>query len=160
MTEKDKAHGKIDIKIGNISFSAEGEQVWLGEQLTKVMEAASTLPAAKFEPAGEGTPAGGTSSEKTREATGDTLAAYLKAKGGENKQVQRFLATAGWLYRRNEKELSPTAVAKALSRNHQKGLANAADCLNQNVGKGYCEKTEGNKFFITHDGWKQLGEQE
>jgi hypothetical protein len=122
--------------------------------------AASTLPAAKFEPAGEGTPAGGTSSEKTREATGDTLAAYLKAKGGENKQVQRFLATAGWLYRRNEKELSPTAVAKALSRNHQKGLANAADCLNQNVGKGYCEKTEGNKFFITHDGWKQLGEQE
>lgn len=160
MTEKDKAQGKIDIKIGNISFSAEGDQVWLGEQLTMVIEAASTLsaPAGKFEP-GAATPGGGINSATTREPIGDTLAAYLKAKGGENKQVQRFLATAGWLHRRNEKELSPTAVAKALSKNHQKGLANPADCLNQNVGKGYCEKTEGNKFFITPDGWRQLKEQ-
>jgi hypothetical protein len=157
MTEK--AQGKIDIKIGNISFSAEGDQAWLSEQLTKVMEAASTLPPAKFEP-GADAPAGDTPSGKTMEPISDTLAAYLKAKGGESKQVQRFLATAGWLRRRNEKEeLNPTAVAKALSRNHQKGLANAADCLNQNVRRGYCEKLEGNNFFITSDGWKQLGEQ-
>ncbi len=153
MTEKPQ--GKIDIKIGNISFSAEGDQVWLGEQLTKVMETASKLPAAKFEP-GAGAPADPNSG---KEPIGDTLAAYLKAKGGESKQRQRFLATAGWLHRRNEKELNPTAITKALSKNQQKGLANAADCLNQNVGKGYCEKLDGNNFFITPDGWKELGEQ-
>jgi hypothetical protein len=44
----------------------------------------------------------------------------------------------------------------ALAKNHQKRLANAADCLNKNVAKGYCEKTA-DGFFITPDGLKHLG---
>jgi hypothetical protein len=158
MTEKGKAQGKIDFKIGNISFSAEGDQDWLGEQLATIMKSASNLPAAKTA-SGEGILVSVTNAEEIKEPIGDSLASYLKAKGGENKQVQRFLATAAWLYRRNQKDLNASAVAKALATNHQKGLANPADCLNQNVGKGYCEKLTGNKFFITPEGWRKLGEQ-
>jgi len=86
-----------------------------------------------------------------------SLASYLKAKGGESKQVERFLTTAGWLYRRGTRELTTSSVAKALAENHQKKLSNPADCLNQNCSKGYCEKQK-DHFFITPDGWKALGE--
>ena len=40
MADKDKAQGKVEIKIGNMSFTAEGDQEWLGEQLSKVIGAA------------------------------------------------------------------------------------------------------------------------
>lgn len=47
-------------------------------------------------------------------------------------------------------------VSKALKDNHQKRLGNAADNLNQNIAKGFCEKTDGG-FYITPDGLKSLG---
>jgi hypothetical protein len=55
------------------------------------------------------------------------------------------------------KELTTSAVAKALKENHQKRLANASDCLNQNTKKGFCEKS-GKGFFITPEGLTHLGE--
>jgi hypothetical protein len=86
------------------------------------------------------------------------LASFIKAAKGETKQVQRFLATAGWLFRRGETKLTTSAVSSALSENHQKRLGNPADCLNQNVSKGYCEK-QGDGFFITPEGWRALGQE-
>lgn len=68
-----------------------------------------------------------------------SLAAYIKSKKGEQSQMTRFLATAFWLSNRSNDPLTATAVAKALSGNHQKKLANPADCLNKNVSKGFCE---------------------
>lgn len=157
MADKDKAQGKVEIKIGNMSFTAEGDQEWLGEQLSKVIDAAAPLSSAgeqvKSSVAGEATGSASTNN------SGGSLAAYLKAKGGEDKQVQRFLATAAWLFRRGQKDLSASAIAKALQENHQKKLANAADCLNKNVSKGYCEKTK-DGFFVTPEGWAALGEQQ
>jgi hypothetical protein len=88
--------------------------------------------------------------------TNVSLAAYIKAKKGEQSQVVRFLATASWLSRRSSEPLTASAVSKALSDNHQKRLANSADCLNKNVGKGLCEKRKDGSFFITPEGLQAL----
>ena len=149
--------GKIQVTVGAVSFSGEGERDWLAEQLDKVLKAAPdlasappTLPAGRsqqFTPASK--PSGGAQ-------VSGTLVSYIKAKGGESSQVKRFLATADWLRLRGESELTTGKISKALSDNHQKRLGNAADCLNQNVRKGHCEK-QGEGFFITPDGLKALG---
>ena len=88
-------------------------------------------------------------------AVNGSLASYLKATGGHNKQVRRFLATAAWLTLRGHKELTASLIAKTLQEQQQSRLANPADCLNKNVAKGYCEKTK-NGFFITPEGWAAL----
>jgi hypothetical protein len=46
-------------------------------------------------------------------------------------------------------------VTKALKGAHQSRIGNPADCLNQNVQKGYCEK-DGGEFFVTDDGKQSL----
>src|SRR5665213_887238 len=78
-----------------------------------------------------------------------SLAAFLKSKKADKKQIERFLATAAWLTARGELPITATAVAKALSDHHQKRLANSADCLNKNVSKGLAEKRKDGSFFIT-----------
>ncbi|MGJ8629052.1 MAG: hypothetical protein ACSHXB_18990 [Sulfitobacter sp.] len=48
-------------------------------------------------------------------------------------------------------------ISKSLKDNQQSKLSNPSECLNKNVGKGFCEKTsEG--FFVTPEGWAELGE--
>lgn len=146
--------GKVELKVGNITFSGEGDQDWLERQLANVLDAASQ---------GEDTsqPSGDPLSDREPiENAGfeTSLASYIKRKGGDNKQVQRFLVTAAWLWKRGRRSLKASDIAKALLDNHQKRLANPADCLNKNVAKGYCEKTaEG--FFITPEGWSALGDE-
>lgn len=147
------SQGKIELSVGPVSFSAEGEQTWLAEQLDKVLKSAPEL--ARIHPPATSRDAASTTSA-TDKGFKETLAAYIKAKGGEDNQVKRFLATADWLRLRGEQNLTTSAVTKALKENHQKRLANAADCLNQNVSKGYCEKVDGG-FYITPDGLKSLG---
>src|SRR5579872_3175755 len=147
MTDKDQ--GKVEIKIGNLSFSAEGSQTWLAEQLEKIIGAAANISSVSAGAGQSSEPNAVSASGPT--PTADSLSSYLKAKGGDSKQVIRFLATANWLRRRGTKELSASTVAKALTEHHQKKLANPADCLNKNVAKGYCEKT-GSTFFITSEG--------
>jgi hypothetical protein len=155
MADGQKPLGKIEIKIGNLSFAAEGDQEWLSEQLSKVMEAAS--PAIVGGESNDAAMIGkGTASSSSASVGVGSLAAYLKATGGESKQVQRFLATAGWLYRRGATKLTTVLVTATLAEHHQKRLGNPADCLNQNVSKGYCEKQK-DSFFITPEGWRALG---
>ena len=86
------------------------------------------------------------------------MASYIKAKHGEENQVQRFLATADWLRRRGTTVLTTALVSKTLKEHQQKRLGNPADCLNQNTAKGYTEKTT-TGFFIAPDGLKHLGHQ-
>jgi hypothetical protein len=146
--------GKIDVTVGNVSFAGEGEPDWLAEQLDKVLKAAPEI--ARVQP----TRGGGSPADADGYAPpGDfktTLASYIKEKGAEASQVDRFLVTADWLRRRGVEKLTTAAVSKALKDNHQKRLSNPADCLNKNVGKGYCEKSDGG-FFLTPDGLKKLG---
>lgn len=155
MTEKEKVQSRVDIKIGDLSFSAEGQPAWLSEQVAKVIEAAAKIGMTKAA-APARTPSPGRAAGETATHFGGSLAAAIKATGGESKQVRRFLAAAAWLHERGETNLKAGTVAAALATHHQKGLANPNDCLNQNVGKGYCEKTK-DGFFITPEGWSVLG---
>lgn len=150
-------NSKIDVTVGAVSFAGEGEPGWLAEQLEKVLKAAPTIAGAQTNggtPAGTGgahagqAPAGG-------QAVG-TLVSHIRAKGGETSQVKRFLATADWLRLRGDAQLTTAKVSKALADNHQKRLGNPADCLNQNVTKGHCEKN-GEHFYITPEGLTALG---
>lgn len=155
MKDSDSSRGKIELTIDNLSFAGEGDQDWLDQQINKLLDTASRIRSdnpvggdpPKLEPKQNGT------------APTESLASYLKAKSADAVQVQRFLATAGWLQRRGEEPLTTGAVAKALRDNQQKRLANPSDCLNKNVGRGFCEKTD-EGFFITPEGWKHLGDGE
>ena len=146
--------GKVELKIGEMSFSGEGDQAWLDDQISKLLEAATSDQIRRVICAGTVTP-----EESQAEATpNESLPTYLRNKGSEKSQVTRFLATAAWIFRRGERTLTTGLVTKTLRENHQKRLSNPSDCLSQNVSKGYCEKT-GKDFFITPEGWNALGEQ-
>ncbi|HEV2263226.1 MAG TPA: hypothetical protein VGR79_01705 [Stellaceae bacterium] len=148
---------KIQFALGALSFSGEGEQGWLADQLDKILHAAPSLGratvASPVETANEQSDPAQSSTSFTQ-----TLASYIKEKNAESNQTQRFLAAANWLRRRGAQKLTTAMVSKALADNQQKRLGNPADCLNQNVSKGFCEKTDGG-FYITPDGLKALGEQ-
>jgi hypothetical protein len=143
---------KLNVSVGDLSFSGEGDQGWLAEQLDKVLKAAPQI--AKPRPVPDDVlPKQG---EEHSSAEVPTLVTHIRDKQGESNQVQRFLATADWLRRTGVTKLTTAAVSKALKDKHQKKLSNPADCLNSNVSKGYCEKADGG-FFITPDGKKHLG---
>lgn len=146
------AESKIEVTVGAVRFSGEGDQAWLADQLDKVLKAAPEIATSA---ASVGSPAGPVGAIAGGQLT-TTLAAHIKKHGGEVNQVDRFLITADWLRLRGAANLTTAAVAKALKANQQKRLANPSDCLNKNVTKGNCEKANGG-FFITPDGLKKLG---
>ncbi|KAF0133072.1 MAG: hypothetical protein FD139_955 [Methylocystaceae bacterium] len=146
------ATAKVQITIGSLNFSAEGEQEWLASQLAMVIEAANAKGLAHAAPAVANSDALTCQSEFSV-----SLATYIREKKADSNQNQRFLATARWLQHRGSMELTTSAVTKALTENQQKRLANASECLNQNTKKGFCEKS-GKGFYITPEGLKHLGE--
>ena len=148
------AEAKIEIKVGAVSFAGEGEEKWLSQQLDKVLEKLPEL--AKVAPPEQMDSGSGTGSHSHRAATG-TLASFHKEKNAATNQTRKFLATAAWLHDREKKSrLSTSDVTAALSTNSQSKLGNPADCLNKNVGKGFCEK-DGKQFFVTEDGRAEIG---
>lgn len=150
------AQAKISLTVGTVSFSGEGDEAWLSAQMEKVIDTATTIAVHAEET--EETDGNDTAGEQEDSAGASRIALvnYIREKNGESNQVQRFLATADWLRKRGAANLTSSGVIKALAKNHQKRLANGADCLNKNVAKGYCEKTASG-FFITPDGLKHLG---
>lgn len=123
---------------------------WISEKLDLLpaLEATATQSSSST---GSSHSAGQTDSEKFE----TSLASHIKAKCSDGSQVLRFLVTSDWLRRRG-RPLTAGAVAKALLDNQQPRLANPADCLNKNVAKGFCEKTN-DGFFVTPEGLKELG---
>ncbi|GJM03047.1 MAG: hypothetical protein DHS20C08_15480 [Rhodomicrobium sp.] len=153
MADSDKK-AKVEVKIGDISFSAEGDKEWLSEQLEKIIESAShksQKSSAEQEHTSE------QASDRERQTFTKSLASYIREKKGESNQNQRFLATAAWLKHKGHQPLTSALVTKALRENQQKRLGNPSDALNQNVRKGYCEKSV-DGFFILPEGWQALGE--
>jgi hypothetical protein len=152
-------NAKIDFSFGSLTFSGEGEENWLAQQLDKILSAAPTLselhaPTENGEP--QQSSEGRASAPVSRTEVGP-LAHYIESKGGQRHQTKRFLATADWLRLRGNAPLTTKAVSKALQDNRQSKLTNASDCLNQNVSKGLCEKTSGGEFYITPEGLRELG---
>jgi hypothetical protein len=145
---------KIDLSYGSVSFSAEGDEQWIAAQLDKVLGAAPKLTQlasreVKGGPASRQPGDDSDSSQSTGSQPEGTLAAHIRTKKAESQQNLRFLATADWLRLRGEAKLKTAAVSKALSDAHQKRLNNPADCLNQNVRKGFCEKRDDGFFNYT-----------
>jgi len=147
---------KIEIKIGQISFSGEGEQDWVAKQLDKILGQAEKLIHLAPEPSQS---AGAVANHKlmanASSIASKTLPAFLQEKNAARSQVQKFLATAVWLHAKGQNRLQNSDVSKALKDANQTRLGNPADCLNQNVKKGYCEK-DGKQFFVTTEGKDSL----
>jgi len=147
---------KIEIKIGQITFSGQGEPDWVAKQLDKILAQAEKLihlaPAASDD--GE---AGGSHKPMGKDSAiaKKTLPAFLQEKNATTKQVKKFLATAVWLEAKGQNRLTTGDVTKALGDANQKRLGNPAECLNQNVSKGHCEK-DGKQFFVTDEGKSSL----
>ena len=150
------SEGKIEIKVGDVSFSGEGTEKWLSEQLDKLIEKIPQLSKVHSQKqggtggsGGDAAAGSGTSGSQAKTAT---LAAFLKTKSATTNQTRKFLATAVWLHDHNSIEFVNTSdVAAALSDARQKELTNAASGLNANVTKGYCSKKAKNQFFVTEE---------
>lgn len=153
---------KIEIKIGEICFSGEGEASWLSEQLDKIMDRAEHLISitpppsisSQESPDGKSQQAADLSSHK--EIASQPLAFWLKSKNAESVQNTKFLATAVWVEAKGQSRLQTKDVTSALSNANQRRLNNASEALNQNVKKGFCEK-EGKQFYVTEEGKRSLG---
>lgn len=152
---------KIQLKLGAIEFSGEGDKEWLATQLDRLLERAPGLLAAsaKVPQAGGG---GGIAVADHAPIALDasvgskTLATFLQEKNATTIQVRKFLATAVWLESKGQARITTHAITEALASSRQTRLGNPAECLNQNVAKGHCEK-DGNSFFVTAEGKKSLG---
>src|SRR5260370_6779257 len=158
------ADAKIEIKVGAVSFSGEGDGKWLSEQLDKVLDRIPELanfspeePAAEGRSDGTGFVASAQRSAKIKVP----LASFLKGKKNTSNQVRKFLATAAWLHDHDSKEyLSTQDVTKAISENKQgPALTNPSDCLAGNISKGYCAKGPNKKvFYVTEEGRAYLNQ--
>ena len=155
------SQAKLQISIGTITFSGEGDEGWLASQLDKLLAHSASTDSAGTDGTDDDSEsddkgaAGGGAGLLSKSSPG-TLAAFIASTGGSSSQVKRFLATAEWLHRKGSQEVKTSEVTKALTENHQKRLGNAADCLSQNVSKGHCEKT-GSSFYVTDEGRTELG---
>jgi hypothetical protein len=142
---------KIQIKVGDVEFSGEGEQGWVSTQLERVLKAAQGTPGGRVSE--RSAPDAGSHGQN---ATGSqSLASFLRDKNAAVNQVRKFLATAAWLHAKGKKRLTTADVTRALKDNSQSRLGNPADCLNKNVAKGHCEK-DGKEFFVTTEGLASL----
>jgi hypothetical protein len=151
------AQAKIQFKLGVIEFSGEGEEAWVATQLDKLIEQAPAMLKLAPPTTGQGVVTNNADQQGEPVNVGNDVAlgTYLKNKNIGGNQVNRFLATAIWLSARGNKTPTTSDVTKALSDNHQTKLTNPADCLNQNVSKGYCEK-QGKQFYVTPDGFESI----
>ncbi len=145
---------KIEIKIGIVEFTGEGEQEWLGQQLDKIIEKLPEL--LKIELASPQASIGPSSESRNTESNPSTglpsnLSSYLREKNATSNQVNKFLVTAAFLQLGGKTRMSTTDVSNLLKSSNQSRLANASDALNKNVGKGFCEK-DGGQFFVTQEG--------
>jgi len=149
------AEAKIEIKVGVFSFTGEGTEKWLSDELEKLLAKIPEL--VQIAPAENGDHSeAGTKAKKNGNL--GTLANFLRDKSATDNQVKKFLATAVWLHDTTGKtRLTTGEIKTALKNASQPKLTNPADCLNSNVTKGHCEKDGANGFFVTDPGRTSLG---
>jgi len=94
--------------------------------------------------------------QKNDDICSQTLVAFLKSKDALSNNNKKFLATAIWLESKGNSRIKTSEVSAVLKDAKQTKLGNPAECLNQNVSKGFCQK-DGQSFFVTEDGRNSLG---
>ena len=106
---------KIEIKLGDIQFSGEGNQDWVAEQLDKILSKAEDLVKFAPPPTAPGTPVGAQPQTSFDITIADkTLPSFLIEKGATKVQVKKFLATAVWLDAKGKNRMTTSDVTKAL----------------------------------------------
>jgi hypothetical protein len=135
---------KIRIKVGDIEIDFEGAESFLDKKLPELISRLSQMSETRN---------GDPEKDKVRRPAGDpgTLAAFLRASKAGSTKTKRFLATAAWLHRKGSARIRTNDVTKALKDNSQSSVGNASQCLNDNVGRGHCEK-DGKQFYVTDEG--------
>lgn len=155
------SEAKIEIQIGEVRFSGEGEQEWLTLQLDKILDKAKDLielsPRPTVQNDGLPTPHQAADFSNSPDIASQSLVSFLKAKNATTAQVDKFLATAIWVEaKENKSRLKTSDISAALSKASQTKLNNPSLTLIQNVSKGYCEK-DGKEFFVTQEGKDKMG---
>jgi len=95
---------KIEIKVGEVSFAAEGNEKWLSVQLDKVLRQLPDL-AGTAPPSHDGNRGKEIQRAVIKKASGP-LAAFLAAKKATRNKTRAFLAAALWLQDRGNERLS------------------------------------------------------
>lgn len=164
------SNSKIEIKVGIVEFSGEGEPQWLSEQLDKILEKVPEL--LKIELASEDShtrreesstpPPVANNNSESGNGNGNgkvnsNLSSFLNQTNSTKKQRRKFLATAVWnQLKNNRSSMSTKDITSALKDYQQSRLGNPSEMLNQNVSKGFCEKDSSNNFYVTPEGIKEI----
>jgi len=149
------ANAKIEFALGSITFSGEGEETWVSDQLDKILQKAPDLIKIAPETQAISQSAAPVSGQVSR-LPDDTIASqslpnFFRAKEVPSSGFKKFLATAVWLHSKGSNRISLGDVTQALRDSNQTRLSNPSDCLSKNVTKGFIEK-EGRQFFVTPQG--------
>lgn len=153
-------NSKIEIKVGIIEFSGEGEQKWLSEQLDKILEKVPEL--LKIEVAPPTNPTNSINSQATtpevtakpKAVVKQSLSTFIKEKKPSSKP-DIFLATAIWIHdNQGKKRIQQKDINVELKKSSQVPIHNLTQEFNRNVKKGYCVK-DSNTFYVTPEGRSQ-----
>jgi hypothetical protein len=147
------SEAKIDIKIGHVQFSGEGEQDWVAKQLDKILAQAEKLMRIAPEDHSDDFHAG--RGGKDGSISNLSLANFLNSKNAQKDQMKKFVATAIWLHAKGTPRLEPKDVTKALADASQKRLGNPRDILRRAISKGLCDR-QGRQFYVTDIGKENL----
>lgn len=140
---------KFNIKVGNVEVEYEGPEAFVNKKLPELVGNMVKVAAVRVRKEEDKSDTGGKRPQTT-------LPVFLKQTKGTSNQTRKFLATAVWLHSGGSRMLTTRDVSKTLKDTQQGKLGNPADCLNKNVGKGFCEK-DGKQFYATGEGRKNLG---
>lgn len=153
-------NAKIEFTLGTITFSGEGEETWVSDQLDKILQMAPDLIKIAPQTGAINQPAATLSGEPSASSndaiSSQTLPSFLRAKNARS-GFKKFLATSIWLHSKGKTRLSTTDVNKAIRDTNQSSLSNASNSLSNNVNKGYIEK-DGRQFFVTDEGRESLSD--
>ncbi len=103
------SEARLEIKVGAISFTAEGSEGWITQQMEQLLEKLPLLidVQKKNEGQSQNNENGAEQKSDTTPVTDQkTLAAFLKEKNATSKQARRFLATAAWLHNTGKSRLT------------------------------------------------------
>ncbi|MCX7835849.1 MAG: hypothetical protein N2450_07250 [bacterium] len=83
------------------------------------------------------------------------LAEFLKMNNANETLMKKFLVTAVWLHHNGKIRMRPNDINLALLEIGEGKFHRPTDSLKTNIKKGFCAR-EGDKFFITELGFKQV----
>ena len=124
------ATAKIEFTLGIITFSAEGDETWVSDQLDKILEKAPSLmtiaPMMQSTSQSASTASGQPSPFSDSTIAAQSLPNFLRSKQARS-GFKKFLATAIWLHAKGTPKLSATDINTSLKDCSQSRLSNATD---------------------------------